>query len=166
MFWMKTSLPLRGEPKKKKKVDPRRELMVKERLKKKVKKLEKIPAELIPIEDFVNSKSCLDEIRVRSLPKLSFEESEQRALCLKEWSRYKYSQHQADMKAIEEALRAQTQALKELQLESEWLYKAAITPDRSLFPFQHNGPSYTPSIPNQEAPCGKYNDITRVYTQL
>lgn len=69
------------------------------------------------------------------------------------------------MAAIEEVLKAQTQALKELQLESEELYKAAISPDSSLFPFQYHGPCYTPPIPNQEAPDGKYNNITRVYTQ-
>ncbi|XP_053480783.1 39S ribosomal protein L40, mitochondrial [Ictalurus furcatus] len=162
---LKTSVPLRAEPKKKKKVDPRRDLMVKERLKKKVKKLEKIPPELIPIEDFIPPAKCFDEIRVRSPPQLSFEESERRGLLLKEWSRYKNSQHQAEMAAIEEALKAQTKALKELQLESEELYKAAVSPDSSLFPFQHHGPCYTPPIPNQEAPDGKYNNITRVYTQ-
>lgn len=69
------------------------------------------------------------------------------------------------MMAIEEALQAQTKALKELQLESEELYKAAIGPDSSLFPFHHHGPSFTPPVPNQEAPYGKYYDITRVYTQ-
>ncbi|KAK3540181.1 hypothetical protein QTP70_027717 [Hemibagrus guttatus] len=165
VFSLKTSVPLRAEPKKKKKVDPRRELMVKERLKKKVKKLEKIPPELIPIEDFIPPAKCFDEIRVRSPPKLSFEESERRALLLKEWSRYKNLQHQTDMMAIEEALQAQTQALKELQLESEELYRAAIGPDSSLFPFHHHGPSFMPLVPNQEAPYGKYYDITRVYTQ-
>ncbi|KAG7332290.1 hypothetical protein KOW79_004124 [Hemibagrus wyckioides] len=165
VFSLKNSVPLRAEPKKKKKVDPRRELMVKERLKKKVKKLEKIPPELIPIEDFIPPAKCFDEIRVRSPPKLSFEESERRALLLKEWSRYKNSQHQTDMMAIEEALQAQTKALKELQLESEELYKAAIGPDSSLFPFHHHGSSFTPPVPNQEAPYGKYYDITRVYTQ-
>lgn len=103
--------------------------------------------------------------RVRSSPKLSFEESERRALLLKEWSRYKNFQHQTEMAAIEEALAGQTQALKELQLESEELYKAAISPDNSLFPLQCHGTCYTPPIPDQEAPDGKYNNITRVYTQ-
>ncbi|XP_073724202.1 large ribosomal subunit protein mL40 [Misgurnus anguillicaudatus] len=162
---IKTSAPLRAEPKKKKKVDPRREQMMKERLKKKLKKLERVPPELIPIEDFVTSAKCLDETRVREGPKLSFEESERRALLLKQWSRYKYSQHQTEMAVIEEALEAQRQALEELKIESEDLYKAAIKPDTDLFPFQHQGPCYTPSIPNYEAPDGKYNDITRVYTQ-
>ncbi|XP_042585164.1 39S ribosomal protein L40, mitochondrial-like isoform X1 [Cyprinus carpio] len=165
MLSLKTSLPLRAEPKKKKKVDPRREIMMKERLKKKLKRLEKVAPELIPIEDFITPAKCFDETRIRDAPKLSFEESERRALLLKEWSRYKYSQHQTEMDTINEALEAQRQALDELKLESEELYKAALSPDTDLFPFQHEGPSYTPPVTNYEAPEGKYNDITRVYTQ-
>ncbi|XP_016099598.1 39S ribosomal protein L40, mitochondrial-like [Sinocyclocheilus grahami] len=162
VLYLKTSMPLRAEPKKKKKVDPRREIMMKEHLKKKLKRLEKVPPELIPIEDFITPAKCFDETRIRDAPKLSFEESERRALLLKEWSRYKYSQHQTEMDTIEEALEAQRQALDELKLE---LYKAAVSPDMDLFPFQREGPSYTPPITNYEAPEGKYNNITRVYTQ-
>lgn len=58
---------LRAEPKKKKKVDPRREQMIKERLRKKLKKLEKVPPELIPIEDLITPAKCLDETRYCSL---------------------------------------------------------------------------------------------------
>jgi len=54
----------RAEPKKKKKVDPRREIMIKERLKKKLKKLERVPPELIPIEDFITSAKSFDETRL------------------------------------------------------------------------------------------------------
>ncbi|XP_030638510.1 large ribosomal subunit protein mL40 [Chanos chanos] len=162
---LKTSVPLRAEPKKKKKVDPRREQMAKERLKKKLKKLEKVPPELIPIEDFLTPAKCFDETRVRSAPSLSFEESERRALLLKEWSRYKHAQHKAEKAAIEEAMEAQRQALEELRLESEELYQAAIRPDPGLFPFKHQGPCHTPPVSNYQAPEGKYNDITRVYTQ-
>lgn len=53
----------RAEPKKKKKVDPRREQMMRERLKKKLKKLEKVPPELIPIEDYITPAKSLDETR-------------------------------------------------------------------------------------------------------
>lgn len=61
------NLPIfRAEPKKKKKVDPRREQMVRERLKKKLKKLEKVAPELIPIEDFITPAKCLDETRYNS----------------------------------------------------------------------------------------------------
>ncbi|CAM4719376.1 unnamed protein product [Leuciscus chuanchicus] len=165
MLSLKTSVPLRAEPKKKKKVDPRREIMMKERLKKKLKKLERVPPEMIPIEDFITSAKSFDDTRVREAPELSFEESERRALLLKEWSRYKRSQHQTEMLVIQEALEAQTQALEELKLESEELYKAAVSPDTDIFPFQHDGPCYTPPLTSYEAPEGKYNDITRVYTQ-
>lgn len=37
--------------------------MVRERLKKKLKKLEKVAPELIPIEDFITPAKCLDETR-------------------------------------------------------------------------------------------------------
>ncbi len=110
----------------------------------------------------MKSNSCS---RVRDAPKLSFEESERRALLLKEWSKYKYTQHQTEMHSIHEALEAQRRALDELKLESEELYKAAVSPDTDAFPFQHEGPTYTPPITHHEAPEGKYNDVTRVYTQ-
>lgn len=54
------------EPKKKKKVDPRREQLARDRLKKKLRKLEKVPPELIPIEDFTTPTKCLDETRYSS----------------------------------------------------------------------------------------------------
>lgn len=162
---LKTSAPLRAEPKKKKKVDPRREQMIRDRLRKKLKKLEKVPPELIPIEDFITPTKCLDETRERSAPRLSFEDSEGRALLLKEWSRYKQEQHMAEVQSVELALEAQREALEELKLESEELYQAALKPDLLLFPFTHEGPTHTPPKTKHEAPEGKYNDITKVYTQ-
>ncbi|KAL7392250.1 hypothetical protein ABVT39_021995 [Epinephelus coioides] len=162
---LKTSAPLRAEPKKKKKVDPRREQMIRERMKRKLKRLEKIPPELIPIQDQLIPAKCLDETRERSVPRLSFEESEGRALLLKKWSIYKQEQHMAEVQAVEDAIKAQREALKELKLESEELYQAALKPDPLLFPFTHEGPTYTPPKTDYEAPDGKYTDITRVYTQ-
>lgn len=162
---LKTSAPLRAEPKRKKKVDPRRDQLVRERLRKKLKRLEKIPPEFIPIEDHIVPVKCLDETRQRSAPRLPFEESEGRALLLKEWSRYKQEQHMAEVQAVKLALDAQTEALEELKLESMELYQAALEPDPLLFPFTHEGPAYTPPKTSYEAPDGKYNDITRVYTQ-
>ncbi|GAA6227476.1 39S ribosomal protein L40, mitochondrial [Lates japonicus] len=162
---LKTSAPLRAEPKKKKKVDPRREQLLRDRLKKKLRRLEKVPPEYIPIEDFITPAKCKDETRERSTPSLSFEEKEGRALLLKEWSHYKREQHMAEVKAIELALEAQREALEELKLESEELYEAALKPDPLLFPFSHEGPVNTPPKTQYDAPDGKYNDITRVYTQ-
>lgn len=57
------TLRFRAEPKKKKKVDPRREQLARERLRKKLKRLEKVPPEFIPIEDFITPAKCLDETR-------------------------------------------------------------------------------------------------------
>lgn len=74
-------------------------------------------------------------------------------------------QHMAEVEAVELALEAQREALEELKLESEELYRAALKPDPLLIPFVHEGPAYTPAIPNYDAPDGKYNDITKVYTQ-
>lgn len=74
-------------------------------------------------------------------------------------------QHLAEVQAVEFALEAQREALEELKLESEELYQAALKPDPLLFPFSHEGPTYTPPKTNYEAPDGKYNDITKVHTQ-
>nr|XP_046243913.1 39S ribosomal protein L40, mitochondrial [Scatophagus argus] len=161
----KTSAPLRAEPKKKKKVDPRREQILRDRLRKRLKKLEKVPPELIPIEDFITPTKFFDETRERPAPRLSFEESERRAALLKKWSQYKQKQHLDEVQAIEVALEAQREALEELKLESEELYQAALKPDPLLFPFTHQGPTYTPPNPKYYAPDGKYRDITKVYTQ-
>lgn len=74
-------------------------------------------------------------------------------------------QNMAEMQAVELALKAQTEALEELKLESEELYHASLKPDTLLFPFTHEGPVHTPPIKEYEAPDGKYNNITKVYTQ-
>lgn len=71
----------------------------------------------------------------------------------------------AEMEAVELALEAQREALDELKLESEELYQAALKPDNLLFPFTREGPAYTPAKEKYNAPDGKYNDITKVYTQ-
>ncbi|XP_038648955.1 39S ribosomal protein L40, mitochondrial isoform X4 [Scyliorhinus canicula] len=162
---LRESLPMRAEPKKKKKVDPRRELALRDRLRKRLKKLERVPPELIPIEDFITPTKFLDESRVRDPPKLSVEETERRALLMKEWSRYKQKEHEKEAEIIQSMIEAQQQALQELRLESEELYQAAIKRDQGLFPLELQGCSFTPPIANYEAPDGKYRDITKVYTQ-
>ncbi|XP_041059208.1 39S ribosomal protein L40, mitochondrial [Carcharodon carcharias] len=165
MLALRESLPMRAEPRKKKKVDPRREQAARDRLRKRLKKLERVPPELIPIEDFITSTKFLDESRVRDPPKLTLEESERRALLMKEWSRYKQKEHKQEAEMIQSMIEAQQQALQELRLESEELYQAAIKRDQGLFPLELQGCSFTPPIANYEAPDGKYRDITKVYTQ-
>ncbi|NXK60478.1 RM40 protein, partial [Sylvietta virens] len=162
---LRTSLPVRAQPKKKKKVDVRKEQAQKERMKKKLKKLEKAAPELIPIEDFITPLKYTESNRVRSLPALSPEESERRVLLLKKWCLFKQKQDEAEKKAIQALVASQQEALKELRLESEELFEAAIRRDEGLFPFQRDGPSYTPPLPGYDPPEGKCMDITKLYTQ-
>ncbi|NXY17323.1 RM40 protein, partial [Atrichornis clamosus] len=162
---LRTSLPVRAQPKRKKKVDVKREQAQKDRMKKKIKKLEKAAPELIPIEDFITPLKYSESNRVRSLPTLSPEESERRVLLLKKWSFFKQKQDEAEKKAIKTLVESQQEALKELRLESEELYQAAVRRDEGLFPFERDGPSYTPPLPGYDPPEGKCVDITKVYTQ-
>lgn len=134
-------------------------------MKKKIKKLEKAAPELIPIEDFETPLKFSDSNRVRSLPPLSFEETERRVLLMKKWSLYKQQQDKAEKEAIQSLVEAQQEALKELRLESEELYQAAVRRDEELFPFERDGPNYTPPLPGYDPPEGKCIDITKVYTQ-
>ncbi|NWQ95397.1 RM40 protein, partial [Burhinus bistriatus] len=161
----RASLPARAQPKKKKKVDVKKEQAQKDRMKKKIRKLEKASPEMIPIEDFVTPLKYSDSNRVRSLPPLSFEETERRVLLMKKWCLFKQKQDKAEKKAIQSLVEAQQEALKELRLESEELYQAAIRRDEGLFPFERDGPNYTPPLPGYDPPEGKCIDITKVYTQ-
>nr|XP_051693206.1 39S ribosomal protein L40, mitochondrial isoform X1 [Oryctolagus cuniculus] len=164
-FW--ELLPTRAEPlRKKKKVDPKKDQAVKERLKKRIRKLEKATQELIPIEDFITPAKLLDKARQRPQVELSFEESERRALLLKKWSLYKQQEHERERDAIRALVAAQQEALQELQLESPELYSEAIKRDPGLFPFEKEGPHYTPPVADYQPPEGRYNDITKVYTQV
>ncbi|XP_012668142.1 39S ribosomal protein L40, mitochondrial [Otolemur garnettii] len=164
-FWK--LIPMRAEPlRKKKKVDPKKEQAVKDRLKKRIRKLEKASQELIPIEDFITPVKFLDKARQRPQVELSFEESERRALLLKRWSLYKQREHEMERDTIRAMLEAQQEALQELQLESPVLYTEATKRDPSLFPFETKGPDYTPPVSNYQPPEGRYNDITKVYTQV
>ncbi|XP_077165017.1 large ribosomal subunit protein mL40 [Paroedura picta] len=162
---LRAALPMRAEPMKKKKVDPRREQAIKDRMKRRLKKLEKAPQELIPIEDFIVPYRYMDQKRVRDTSPLSFEESERKALLMKKWTEYKRLQSKAEMQTIQSLLAAQEQALNELRLESEELYQAAIQRDDGLFPFEREEPVFTPPLANYEAPEGKCNDVTKVYNQ-
>ncbi|XP_060106260.1 large ribosomal subunit protein mL40 [Heteronotia binoei] len=165
LLTLRAALPMRAEPRKKKKVDPRREQAIKDRMKRRLKRLEKAPQELIPIEDFITPFRLMDAKRVRAALPLSFEETERRALLMKKWAAYKQQQRMAELETIKSLLKAQEQALNELRLESEELYQAAIRRDDNLFPFERQEPMYTPPLPDYEAPEGKCNDVTRVYTQ-
>lgn len=100
--------------------------------------------------------------RQRPQEEHSPEESERRALLLKRWALFKQQEHEMERDAIRSMLEAQQEALEELKLESAELYAEAIKRDTSLFPFEKEGPHYTPPISNYQAPEGRYNDITKV----
>ncbi|XP_075424664.1 large ribosomal subunit protein mL40 [Ascaphus truei] len=161
----RTAVPMRAEPRKKKKVDPKREQAMKERLRKKLKKMERVAPQLIPIEDFMTPTKFLDETRVRPVPQLSLEEQERRALMMKSWALSKQREHEAEAAAMASLVDAQREALCELRLESEELYNAAVRCDPGLLPLESQGPCHTPPVPQYSAPEGRYNDITKVYTQ-
>ncbi|XP_073485081.1 large ribosomal subunit protein mL40 [Aquarana catesbeiana] len=165
LLGLRTTLPMRAEPKKKKKADPKRDQVVRDRLRKKLKKLERVPPELIPIDDFTPSPKLMEESRIRPTPKLSEDEQERRALLIKKWARVKQEEHEAEQRSIETLLEAQRKALDELRLESEELYQAAVRCDLSLFPLEHQGPCNTAPIPKYNPPDGKFNDITQVHVQ-
>ncbi|KAM9331326.1 large ribosomal subunit protein mL40 [Gastrophryne carolinensis] len=165
LLGLRSTLPMRAEPKKKKRVDPKREQVARERLKKKLKKLERIPPELIPIEDFMTTGKHMEEIRIRPPPPLPEEEQERRALLIKKWARAKQQEQESEQRNIQSLLESQRKALDELRLESEELYEAAVHCDPGLFPLEHQGPCNTPPIAKYNPPDGKYNDITKVYVQ-
>ena len=64
--------------------------------------------------------------RERQTEALSYEESEQRALVRKEWTRYKLGEYLDLMRAVNGAMHSQQRALEELRAESEELYQQAI----------------------------------------
>ena len=58
------ALSFRAEPlQKKKKVDPKKDQAAKERLKKRIRRLEKASQELVPIEDFITPVKFLNKAR-------------------------------------------------------------------------------------------------------
>ncbi|XP_077998632.1 large ribosomal subunit protein mL40-like [Glandiceps talaboti] len=159
------TVPLCAEPMKKKKrpVDTK---LSEERERKKQKKLQKFmdklgPAELKKIEEFKLDSKLQEKNRKRHVPKITFEESERRALLQKEWSHYRFQQHLSKTEVLERALKAQQKALDELNDESEELYDLAIQIDNTLIPFQCKGPVSTPPIKGFDGLDGEYVDITK-----
>ncbi|XP_067556013.1 large ribosomal subunit protein mL40 isoform X1 [Pseudorca crassidens] len=164
-FW--GLVPMRAEPlQKKKKVDLKKDQAAKERLKKRIRRLEKASQELVPIEDFITPVKFLNKARQRPPVELPFEENERRALLLKKWALYKQCEHEMERGAIASLLEAQREALQELKLTAPELHAEATKRDPSLFPFERQGPDYTPPIANYQPPEGRYHDITKVYTQM
>ncbi|XP_038065151.1 39S ribosomal protein L40, mitochondrial-like isoform X2 [Patiria miniata] len=163
-----TQLLYAEPPKKKKRVDPKQEMMRQQRILKRMKKIQfKMgDPELKPIEEFrTDKKLLLDDKRKRDTPALTYEEQERRALLQKDWARHKFQEHVTETNLIQALLRSQEKALKELRAESEELYQQAIQADSNLFPFEVKGPVYTPPIPGyaKDSPDGEYVDISKQY---
>ncbi|KAG5201317.1 hypothetical protein JEQ12_004080 [Ovis aries] len=132
-FW--GFVPMRAEPlRKKKKVDPEKDHAAKERLKKRIRRLEKATPELIPAEEFITPVKFLNQARQRPLVQLPFEESERRALLLKKWSLYKQREHELERAAVASLLKAQREAVHELELTAPELHAEAVKRDPGLFP--------------------------------
>ncbi|XP_033122862.1 39S ribosomal protein L40, mitochondrial-like [Anneissia japonica] len=154
-------------PKKKKKADPKLEQMRKQRM---IKRLRKVQfkmgaAELKPVQEFSIDRKLKEETRKRDLPEITYEESERRALLQKEWSKYKFQLHCDEMKYIKSMLKSQQKALEELKYESVELYELAMTTDKNLMPLVLSGPTETPPILDyyHQCPDGQYVDISKQY---
>ncbi|XDB56191.1 hypothetical protein AB1E18_009659 [Capra hircus] len=129
-FW--GFVPMRAEPlRKKKKVDPEKDQAAKERLQKRIRRLEKATQELIPVEEFITPVKFLNQARQRPLVQLPFEESERSALLLK-WSLYKQREHELERAAIASLLEAQREAVRELELTAPELHAEANKRDPGL----------------------------------
>lgn len=95
------------------------------------------------------------------MPALSIEIKEQRAMLIKEWSKYRNEQKMADLQQLDQLYLSQTKALNELRAESEDLYQEAIQPDLSFIPFYAKAPVATPPMDKYDSPDGEYIDISK-----
>lgn len=161
---------LGAEPlKKKKKLDPMIVRQKEERRKRKIEKfirrLEKNAGQLKPIDELEIPPSLRQEIGIRKRPQITItEEIEgERSALLKEWSKYKYQQHLAEIKMIENIINSRDRALEELRQESEDLWLEAIQLDQMLLPFRAKGPVVTLPIKNYDPPDGEYIDKTKTW---
>ncbi|XP_045776219.1 39S ribosomal protein L40, mitochondrial [Maniola jurtina] len=157
-----------AEPlKKKKKVDPAiikaREDRRRKKLEKQIRKLQKNARQLKPIEEIEPPLHLMDQMGKRKRPAviLSAEETEARALLLKEWTRYKKQEYMTNVAQIDRIMSAQRRALDMLYEESEELYNEAIMPDLQLVPSSFIGTYATPPIKNYDSPDGEYIDVSK-----
>lgn len=102
--------------------------------------------------------------RIREAPVISEEKADERALILKEYTRFAHKQRCADQKWLDESVKAQGRALKELKRMSPELYEASIQLDHNLLPLVIKGPSLTPPLKTYISPDGDYIDTTRTWT--
>ncbi|KAL3887298.1 hypothetical protein ACJMK2_027240 [Sinanodonta woodiana] len=165
-----TSNILSSEPmKRKKRDDPAlaaaRIARKKKNIEKLLKQKQRLGRILKPIEEIEGNfklQQRAHELR-RERTQLTFEESEERALLHKDWTRHRMHQFIDDMNAVHQFTNSQQKALKELREESEELYQQAIQIDNNSLLYEWHGPVSTPPIEGYDSPDGEYVDTTRQY---
>lgn len=90
--------------------------------------------------------------RQRKRAEVNENEAERRLLLAKDWSRYQMERHKEDYRNLTRLVACRRRALVELRKASETLYEKAVAVDKNLFPFERHGPTFTPQIPNYDAP--------------
>ncbi|XP_040581574.1 large ribosomal subunit protein mL40 [Lepeophtheirus salmonis] len=91
------------------------------------------------------------------------EETERRALLLKEWNRHCTRSYFRNMDNLNTILQSREEALEELKSISEPLYISTLSLDSGLTNIQWTGPPLTPPLGKEHLVDGKYTDITKEY---
>uniref|UniRef100_A0AC35F0I0 Large ribosomal subunit protein mL40 n=1 Tax=Panagrolaimus sp. PS1159 TaxID=55785 RepID=A0AC35F0I0_9BILA len=156
--------------KRQKKVDPEvakvREARKRKKLEREIREMQKHSRKPKPVEELtidVKRAKNLPE-RIREKPIISEEKVDERALILKEYTKFCQKQRHADDKWLKESIKRQDAALKELKRLSPQLYDAAIQLDQNLLPLQIKGPSLTPPLKGYVSPDGEYIDTSKTWT--
>ncbi|KAE9555042.1 hypothetical protein FO519_001703 [Halicephalobus sp. NKZ332] len=102
--------------------------------------------------------------RVREPTVISETAADERALILKDYTRFCHQQRIADEKWLKKGILAQDNALKELKRLAPALYEAAIQLDDNLLPRTVHGPKLTPPLKTYVCPDGDYVDTTKSWT--
>ncbi|EDV24008.1 39S ribosomal protein L40, mitochondrial [Trichoplax sp. H2] len=153
-------IPIRGDGKKKKKSKVKNKLTQQQQQKAKLnsklaKAAQQEQEEAKKRKKFVDppvDSKWLKEDRKRNIQNNNPEEEERRILLLKEWSRYKMNQHRSDLIKFQDIYKSRNQALLQLKVLSPSLYAKALQADPQLFPYQCNGPTFTPPIAGYDQP--------------
>ncbi|XP_066919296.1 large ribosomal subunit protein mL40-like [Clytia hemisphaerica] len=124
-------------------VDPKKLQRQKERQEAKLRK-QVIQPPMDP--DSIPDPLWFNEDRQRPKLQLSEEETEQRVLLQKNWSKYQMRKHVDDLRLMRNKLKCRNDALRELKKESEFLYNEALKVDKVNFPITLKGPMETPPL--------------------
>ncbi|PAA61105.1 hypothetical protein BOX15_Mlig001891g1 [Macrostomum lignano] len=166
------SVVLPAEPlKKKKRVDPQVELerirKKTRRIEKEIKRLEQRGRYLKPLDEIEGERHFIKTLdsRERKLPAPSETEVEQRALLMKEWTRFKWRQLDTECQLLANQRRELYRAMQHLRMLDPSLFELATQPDESLLGLSLSGPLYT--LPQSaevfDAVDGDYRDVTPTY---